>query len=155
MGGYSYGESARVCLIWAAECSGWESGEKRRLVWKLFVQGRSKHGNYVVREIGSIFIELEPASHAVIGEIFCDAGFRDSEMVRKFWFQGVRAAAVRTAAKKIPDGDAKRLASFHVIVASEIRIAEHEHARTRRCMVRFIKAGGSAAQEPAELHFKL
>ena len=75
-----------------------------------------------MREVRSSLIELKPAHHAMIGQIFGDARFRDAEMLGKLRLKRIRAAPAGTAAQKICDGDAQRLASFDVVIAGEIGI---------------------------------
>ena len=105
-------------------------------------------------KVGGAFIELEPADHAVIGEIFCHARFGDAEMFGKLRLEGVRAAAACATAQKISDGDAQSLARFDIIIAGEVGIGEDENARTHRSVVRFAKFYGRTGQQSAKLHFE-
>ena len=57
-------------------------------------------------EVRGTFVELEVTGDAVIGEIFCDAGFGDAEMIREAGFDGLGAAATRSTAQKTANGDA-------------------------------------------------
>ena len=44
----------------------------------LLVEDGAKDGDNKVSEVRRTFVELEPANHTMIGEIFCDARFGDS-----------------------------------------------------------------------------
>ena len=105
-------------------------------------------------EVGGAFIELEPADHAVIGEILCHARFGDAQMFGKLRLEGIRATAACATAQKISDGDAQSLARLNIIIAGEVRIGEDENAGTDGSVVRFAKFYGRTGQQPAKLHFQ-
>ncbi len=58
----------------------------------LFVQSGTQDGDDKVSEMRRAFIELEPTNYTMIGEIFCDTGFGDSQMIRKLGLDGFGAA---------------------------------------------------------------
>src|ERR1700687_6010702 len=74
------------------------------------VERRPKDSDYKMGEVRGTFVELEVARDAVIGEIFCDAGFGNAEMIREAGFDGLGAAATGGTAQKAANGDAQRLA---------------------------------------------
>jgi len=90
-------------------------------------------------EVGGTFVELEVARDAVVGEIFCDAGFGNPEMIREARFDGLGAAATGGTAQKTANGDAQRLAWFDIIVRGKIGIAEKKHAGTNGSTIGFAK----------------
>ena len=51
------------------------------------IQGRPQHGDGEMCEIGCILVELQVADDAMLGQIFCDPGFGDAQMLREFRFQ--------------------------------------------------------------------
>jgi hypothetical protein len=75
-------------------------------------------------------------------------------MFRELRLQRIDAAAARTAAQKISDGDAQSLASLNVVVASEIGIGEDEYAWTDGRVIGFAKLNRGTRQQAAKLHFK-
>ena len=97
---------------------------------KSVVEGRPENGDYKMGEVRGAFVELEEARDAVIGEIFCDAGFGNAEMIREAWFDGLGAAPTAGTAQKTANGDAQRLTGFDIVVRREIGITEKEHAGT-------------------------
>ena len=61
------------------------------------VESWTKDGDNEVGEARCIFIELEPADHTMIREIFCDARFRDPQVLRQARLDGFAIAATRSA----------------------------------------------------------
>ena len=102
----------------------------------------------------SAFVELEPADNAVVREIFCYASFGNAEMFGELRLERIGASAACTAAQKISDSDAERLAGFDVIVAGEVGIGEDENAGTDGRVIRFADFYGRAGQQSAKLHFE-
>src|ERR1700682_3145068 len=121
---------------------------------RLFVQGRTQNGDHEMSEVGSIVVQLKVAHHAVLSEIFGNAGFGNAEMVRELRLERIGAAAACASPQQIGDGDAKRLASFDVIVRGEIRIAEQQNAWASRSALCGIQLQRGAAQKSAKLHFQ-
>jgi hypothetical protein len=105
-------------------------------------------------EMRGAFVELEPADHAVIGEIFCDARFGYAEMLGKLRLEGIRTTAASATAQKIPDGNAESLTGFDVVVAGEVGIGEDENAWAHRSVVRLAKLYGRTGEQAAKLHFE-
>jgi len=108
-------------------------------------------------EMGEMFgalVELKPANHAVVAEIFGDARFRNAEMISKERLDGDAGAAIAAAARHVGDGDAKRVAGFDVIVGCHIVVGENEDARASRSVSGLIEFYGGAGEEPAELHLE-
>ncbi len=83
----------------------------------LFVRDRAKNGDGEMREKGRAFVELQPAHHAMILQIFPDARFVDAQMVGELFLQVGAFAAAAPAAKQIADTDAQCLAGFDIVVA--------------------------------------
>src|SRR5580700_9526451 len=120
----------------------------------LLIQRGANDGGHKMDEVGGAFIELQPADHAVIGEIFCNARLGDAQMFGKLRLEGIRATAACATAQKVSDGDAQSLARFDIVIAGEVRIGEHENAGTDRSVVRFAKFYGRTGQQSAKLHFE-
>src|SRR5713226_6454720 len=49
-----------------------------------------------------------------------------------------------SARQQVADGDTQRLASFHIVIARQIRIGQDKYARPYRSLVRFFQFGGRA-----------
>src|SRR5260370_41024197 len=79
-------------------------------------------------EVRSAFVELEEARDAVIGEIFCDAGFGNAEMIREAGVDGLGTAATGGTAQQGDNGGAQRRTRFDIIVWGKIGIAQKKHA---------------------------
>src|SRR5215472_8265522 len=63
----------------------------------LFVQNGPQDGNGEVGKVGGALVKLEPANHTMVAEVFCYFRFRDSQVFRELWLDGVCAAAVAAA----------------------------------------------------------
>jgi hypothetical protein len=105
-------------------------------------------------KVRGTFVELQVARDAVIGEIFCDAGFGNAEVIREAGFDGLGAAATGGTAQKAANGDAQRLAWLDKIVRGKIGIAEKEHARTDWSVIGFAKLQWRASEQASELHLE-
>jgi hypothetical protein len=105
-------------------------------------------------EVRGIVIELKVADHTVLGEIFGDASFSDSEMVGELGLEGIGAATACATPQQIGDGDPESLASLNVIVGGEVRIAEQQNARACGSAVRRIQFHRGTTQEAAKLHLE-
>src|SRR5216683_7126717 len=121
---------------------------------RLFVEGRTKNCDHEMRKIRSSFIQLEPAHHAVLGQILPHARFRDSQVFGQPRLDRFHATPARTSPQKVGDCYAQRLASFHVVIAGEIRIRKDKYARSCRSVIRFFQFGGRAGHQPAKLHLQ-
>src|SRR5579864_7756085 len=107
-----------------------------------------------MREVRSAFVQLEPANHAMVGQIFCDARLRDSEMLGEARFDGVAAAPARAAAQQVADGDAQGLTRLDVVVGGEVGIAQQENARAYGSVIGVVELRRRAGQKPAKLHLE-
>ena len=105
----------------------------------LVVERWTQNGSDEMREVRSTFVELQVPRDAVIGEIFCDAGFGNAEMIREAGFDGLGAAATRGTAQKASNGNTQRLARFDIVVGGKIGIAEKEHSGTNGSTIGFAK----------------
>jgi len=103
------------------------------------VERRPQDSDYKMGEVRGTFVELEVARNAMIGKIFCDAGFGNAEMISEAGFDGLGAAPAGGAAQKTANSDAQRLAWFDKIVRGKIGIAEKEHAGTNGSTIGFAK----------------
>ena len=103
------------------------------------VEHGPQDGDYKMGEMRRAFVELEIACDAVIGEIFCDAGFGNAEMIREAGFDGLGAAATGGTAQKAANGNTQRLARFDIVVGGKIGIAEKEHSGTNGSTIGFAK----------------
>ena len=121
---------------------------------RLLVQRGANDGGHKMGKVGGAFIKLEPADHAVIGEILCHARFGDAQMFGKLRLEGIRAPAACATAQKVSHGDAQSLARFDIVVAGEVRIGEDKNPGTDRSVVRFAKFYGRTGQQSAKLHFE-
>jgi hypothetical protein len=90
----------------------------------------------------------------MIGEIFCDAGLRNTEVFGELRFKGIDSSPACAAAQKISYSNAQRLARFDVIVAGEIGIRKDKNTWADRSVVRFIQLDWRACQQAAQLHFE-
>ncbi len=100
-------------------------------------------------EVRGTFIELEPADDAMIGEIFCDARFRDAEMFGELRLERILATPARAAAQKISNCDAQSLARLDVIVAGEIGIGEDKNTGTDGRVICITEFYGRTGQQTA------
>jgi hypothetical protein len=57
-----------------------------------------EHGNYEMREMRRVLVELEVTRDTVVGEIFCDTRFGNTEMLGEAGLDGLRAPATAGAA---------------------------------------------------------
>jgi hypothetical protein len=121
---------------------------------KSLVQCRAEDGDYEMGEVGRAFVELKVTHNTVVGEIFRDAGFRDTKMFRKARLDGLGAAATGCAAQKTSNRDGQGLARFDMIVGGKIGIAEQENAGTDGRAIGFVELEGSAGQQATELHLQ-
>src|ERR1700730_5441447 len=65
-------------------------------LFRLRIQGGTQHGHDEVREMRSAFIELQPADHAMIGQILRHTGFGDSQVLGELRLDGIDSAAARS-----------------------------------------------------------
>jgi len=100
------------------------------------------------------FVELQPAHYTMVRQIFSDARFGNSQMVREFGLQSGIAASSRAAAGQMADGDTKGVARLDVIVGGEIVVGKDENAGASRRLVGLIQLGGRATQQATQLHFQ-
>ena len=112
----------------------------------LGVQNRPENSDHKVGEMLGAFVELQPANHAVIGEIFRNASLGNAEMIREQRFDGNACSATAAAPPDVGDGDAKRVASFDVIVGRHVVVGENEDAGPRGSTIRLIEFYGGASE---------
>src|SRR5271170_6196384 len=120
----------------------------------LLVQCGAYDGGHKLGEVRCAFVELKPADHTVIGEIFCHARFRDAEMFGELRLERISATPACPATQKISHGDAQSLASFDVIIAGEIGIGEDKNAGADGSVIRVTKFYRRTSQQAAKLHFE-
>ena len=120
----------------------------------LFIQRGAKHGNGEVSELRGAFIELQPANDTVIGKIFGDAGFRDTQKVSELRFQIGISPPGGAGAAELADGNAKRIAGLYIIIGSHVIVGQDKDAGAGGRMFRVIELGGRASEQAAELHFE-
>src|ERR1700726_1868756 len=91
-GNDSRGAGGVLLGTWGYEFAGFLQKMQTEPRESLFVKGRTQNGNHEVSEVRSIVIELKVAHHAMLGEIFGNAGFGDAEMVRELRLERIGAA---------------------------------------------------------------
>lgn len=83
----------------------------------LLVESGMEHGNEEVSEVRGAFVHLQPADHAVVGQILRDTRLRNAEVIGKP--RSNRLTATHgTTAKKIRNRHTQGLACFHVIIGA-------------------------------------
>lgn len=85
---------------------------------QLLVESGTYDCDRKVSEVRCAFVELQPANHAMLGEILGDARFGDAKMLGKLGFDRLRAVTTGAPPQKIADGDPQCLAGFDIVVAS-------------------------------------
>jgi hypothetical protein len=105
-------------------------------------------------KVRSAFVQLKPANNAVIGKILGYPRFRDAQMLRKSWFDGIRTSAARSAAQEIPDGNAQGLTRLDIVIARQIGIGQNKYTGANGRVVSLAKFYGRTGQQPPQLHFE-
>ena len=116
----------------------YETFNRRRLV---HVERCTEHTNHKVRKVGGLFVQLNPADHAVFFEIFADLRFVDSEVFGKPGSERfVRTAPlVAPAAEQMAKRHSQRLAGLDVVRGSKIGFGHEKNARSGRRIISFIE----------------
>src|SRR5258707_3514348 len=105
-------------------------------------------------EVIRAFVELEPTDDAMVAEIFGDARFGNTEVIGEERFDGDAGAAIAAAARHVGDGDAKRVASFDVVVGGHVVVGENEDAGASGSAVGLIEFHRGTGKQAAKLHFE-
>jgi len=130
----------------------------------LEIQRRAEDADGEVGEVGSFFVELNPADDAVVLHVLRHFGLVDAKVVGEFSFEvnfrvGAAACVVcfaaATAAREIAEADAKSLASLDVIRSDLVGIGKQKNAWARGSFVEFVEAMQTAPEKPAQHGFEL
>src|SRR5437879_8685287 len=95
----------------------------------LFVEGWPEDRDDKMRKIRSAFIQLQPTHHTVLRQILRHARFRNSQILRELRLDRIHSAAA-AATQQVADGDTQRLASFHEVIARQVRIRQRSEEHT-------------------------
>ena len=112
----------------------------------LGVQNGPQNGNHKVCKMFSPLVELEPTHDAMLGQVFAYARFSNAQMVRKQRFDVDASPPVSGAARHIANCDAKRFASFDVIVGGHVVVGENEDTWAGWSAIRLIEFYGRACE---------
>ena len=107
-----------------------------------------------MREVRGTLIKLQPAHHAVIGQILSHARFGNAQMIGKLRLDGISAAARRASPQKIWNSNAQGLAGFHIVVAGKVGIAEQKHPRPRGSRRGLVERYRRTREQSSELHLE-
>src|SRR5580658_6904412 len=104
------------------------------------------------------FVQLKPAHHAVVLQIFRRFGLGYAEVLGQTisnWFAlNHWAAAATGGAQQIRDPDTQGLAGLDVVVSRLVGIGEQENAGSRRRAGRFFNRAGRGREQAAQLRFE-
>src|SRR5215469_841185 len=121
----------------------------------LLIQCRTKHSNEEMRKMRSALVHLQPTHDTMIGEVFSDAGFRNTQMLGQLRLDGCFPAACGIPPQKIRNGHSKGLASLNVVVGGLVRIGQQPDARPRGRPIRILYFRRRASQQAPEVHLEL
>jgi hypothetical protein len=125
---------------------------------RLIVQSGPEDRDREVRQVRGAFVELKPAHHAVVLQIFRRFGLSDAEVlgqtISNRFALNHRSAAAASGAQQVRDADAQGLAGFDVVVRRLIGIREQENAGSGRCAGRFFNRAGRGRKQAAQLRLK-
>src|SRR6266404_6093009 len=120
---------------------------------KSIVERGTQDSGHKVREVRSALVKLKVAHDAMVGEIFCDPGFGDTEVISKARLDGLRAPSAGGAAQETANSDAQSLARLDIIVGGKVGIAEQQHPWTNGRAISFAEFQRGARQQTPKLHF--
>src|SRR6516225_5042711 len=121
----------------------------------LLIQCRTKHSNEEMRKMRSALVHLQPTHDTMIGEVFSDARFRNTQMLGQLRLDGCFPAACGTPPQKIRNGHPKGLASLNVVVGGLVRIGQQPDTRPRRRPISILYLRRRASQQAPEVHLEL
>ena len=103
----------------------------------------------------SAFVHLQPPHDTMIGEVFGDTGFGNTQMLGQLRLDGWFPAPRGVPPQKIGNGHPEGLASLHVVVGGLVRIRQQPDARACGRTIRVLYFCWRASQQPAEIHLQL
>ena len=125
----------------------------------LEVEGGTQDADGEVGEVGSFFVELNPADDAVVLHVLRNFGLIDAEVVGESTLDvnfrvgvaaGVMRFAATAAAGKIAEADAKSLARLDVVRSDLVGIGKQENAGAGGGLVELVEAVQAAGEETAQ-----
>lgn len=120
----------------------------------LLVQSGANDRNHKMGKVRSALIQLKPANNAVVGKVFCDPSFRDTQVFGELWLDGIRTSAARAAAQKIPDGDPQGLTRLDIVITGQIGVGQNKYPRAHGRVISLAEFDWRASKQAAKLHFE-